>query len=163
MAKTRRATACTPDGSLAGSGAARRRDVTSRVARWALVSLAVAAATGCGRTIEEEPPIPEHRFETCESWCAMMFDPVCPAAEVEVKTEEECFAGCLVEEGTWAPVGDGHDACAATYIPFVDCLASLPCDELQRHFALINMVPDEEQSSCGALQRMQLDCQTAHY
>jgi len=121
------------------------------------------AATGCSRQIEEEPPIPEHRFGTCETWCAMMFDPVCPAAEVEVETEEKCFEGCLVEEGIWAPVGDDQDACAATLIPFVDCLASLPCDELQQHFALVNMVPDEERSSCGALERAQLDCQTAHY
>ena len=163
MPKTRRATACAPENRPAKGGAARRRDVASRVARWALASLLVMAATGCGRQIEEEPPIPEHRFEPSEIWCALMFDPVCPAAEVEVETEEECFEGLLVEEGVWAPVGDEQDACAATFIPYVDCLASLPCDELQLHFALVNIVRSEERSSCGELERAQLDCQTAHY
>lgn len=91
-----------------------------------------------------------------------MFDPVCPAQPVDVKSEQECFDGCVVEEGLWAPV-DGQDECAATYVPYVDCLASLPCDELQQHFASINVVPDEELSECGGLFRAQLDCQTAHY
>ena len=163
MPKTRRATASAPGGRPAKGRAARRRDVASRVARWAFVSLLVAAATGCSRQIEEEPSIPEHRFEPCESWCAMMFDPVCPASEVEVETEEKCFEGLLIEEGVWAPVGDEQAACAAPFIPYVDCLASLPCDELQQHFALVNMVPDEERSSCGELLRAQVDCQTAHY
>jgi hypothetical protein len=121
------------------------------------------AAPGCSRQIEEEPPIPEHRYEPSETWCALMFDPVCPAQEVEVETEEECFEGMLVLDVAWVPVGDDQDACAATFIPFVDCLASLSCDEIQQHFALTNLVPTEEQSSCGGLLRAQLDCQTAHY
>jgi hypothetical protein len=127
------------------------------------MALLVMVATGCSRQIEEEPPIPEHRIAPCETWCALMLDPVCPAQEVEVKTEEECFEGCIVEAGLWAPVGDDHDDCAATYIPYVDCLASLSCSEIQQHFALTNLVPTEEQSSCGGLLRAQLDCQTAHY
>lgn len=92
----------------------------------------------------------------------MLFDPTCPQ-DVEVKTEEECFEGCLVQDIVWAPVGNDQDACAATYIPFVDCMASLSCGELRQHFALTNLVPTEEQSSCGGLLRAQLDCQTAHY
>jgi hypothetical protein len=95
----------------------------------------------------------------------MMFDPVCPAQDVEVPTEEECFEGCIVKEGVWAPV-DGRDECAATQISYVDCLASLPCEELQGHFAAINSledVPPAQWSSCGELARAQLDCQSAHY
>jgi hypothetical protein len=121
-------------------------------------------ATACGRRIEDES-VPEHRIEPCESWCSMMFDPVCPAQEVEVPTEEECVQGCSEEEGIWAPV-DGVDECAATYVPYVECLASLPCDELQGHFVAINSledVPAAEWSSCGTLARVQLDCQSAHY
>ena len=137
------------------------RALTSPMARGSLAAWLVVAA-GCSRHIEEDPPIPEHRYETCETWCALMFDPVCPAQDVEVPTEEECFEGCLVETGIWAPVA-GHDECAATHIPYVDCLASLPCDELQQHFALRNVVPNEERSSCGGLLQAQLDCQTAHY
>jgi hypothetical protein len=117
---------------------------------------------GCGRTIEEDPPIPEHRIEPCESWCTMMFDPVCPAQDVAVPTEEECVEGCSTNELLWAPVA-GEDECAATYFPYVDCLESLSCDELQQHFALRNVVPTDEQSSCGGLLQAQLDCQTAHY
>lgn len=135
--------------------------VRLRLPTTALVLL-VTTALACGRQIEEDPPLPEHRVTTCETWCAMMFDPVCPAQDVEVPTEEECVEGCIVEEGIWAPV-DEHDECAATMIPYVDCLAALPCDELQQHFALTNVVPAEQRSSCGDLMRSQLDCQTAHY
>jgi hypothetical protein len=163
MPKTRRMTAPTPEGRAAKGGTTHRRGVASPVARWSLVALLVTAAPGCSRQIEEEPPIPEHRFEPSETWCALMFDPVCPAQEVAVETEEECFEGLLVEEGVWAPVGDDEDACAATFIPYVDCLASLPCNELQQHFALTNIVRPEERSSCGGLMRAQLDCQAAHY
>lgn len=86
-----------------------------------------------------------------------MFDPVCPAQEVEVPTEEECFEGCIVEDGIWVPI-DGHDECAATEISYVDCVASLPCDELQRHFALINDLPPDE-LPCGEALRTKLECQ----
>lgn len=137
------------------------RRLPTAPSRAAIVVLALVTM-GCSRTIEEDPPIPEHRFEPCESWCGMMFDPVCPAAEIQVPTEEECVEGCSEENGIWAPV-DGVDECAATYVPYVDCLASLPCDELQQHFALTNIVPNEERSSCGGLLNAQLDCQTAHY
>lgn len=82
---------------------------------------------------------------------------------MEVETEGECVEGTLVLDILWGPVSEDEDACAATFIPYVDCLASLPCDELQQHFALTNMVPTEEQSSCGGLLRAQLDCQTLHY
>jgi hypothetical protein len=157
-----RMTARTPEGRPARGGGAHRSGVVSRVARWSIAALLGAAAPGCSRQIEEEPPIPEHRFGTCETWCALMFDPMCPAQPVEVETEEKCFEGCLVEEGVWAPV-DGHDDCAATHIPYVDCLASLPCSELQQHFAWRHVVPTQERSSCGGLLRAQLDCQTAHY
>ena len=163
MSKARPMIAPAPERRPARVGAAHRRSVASPVAGWSLAALLAVATAGCNRQIEEEPPIPEHRFETCETWCALMFDPVCPAQDVEVPTEEECFEGCLVQDIVWAPVGDGEDACAATYILYVECLASLPCSELQQHFALRNVVPDEERSSCGGLLRAQLDCQTAHY
>jgi hypothetical protein len=134
------------------------------VARWLVSSLLVVAATGCSRHIEEEPPIPEHRYETTATWCALMFDPECPAQELEgVETEEECFEGVLRLDIVWAPIGDGEDACAATYISFVECLTTLSCSEIQQHFALTNIVPTVERSSCGALEQAQLDCQTAHY
>lgn len=129
------------------------------------LAVALTAAPACSRQIEEDPPIPEHRFEPCERWCAMMFDPVCPAQEVEVPTEEACVEGCLVEEGVWAP-SEGTDACAATQIPYVECLDALPCDELQQHFAAIRSledVPPTTWSSCGELAGAQLDCQAAHY
>jgi len=132
------------------------------VKRWLHVSLLMVVTTGCSRQIEEDPPIPEHRIETCGKWCAMIFDPECPEG-VEVDTEAECLEMCTNSYGVWAPESDGHDDCAATYIPFVDCMASLSCDERREHFDLVNIVPTEEQSSCGALLRLQLDCQTAHY
>ena len=157
-----RPTAPAPTGRLPKLEAAPRRRITSPMARWSLAAWLVAASTGCNRHIEEDPPIPEHRYETCETWCSMIFDPTCPL-EAEVPTEEECFEGCLVQDIVWAPIGDGQDACAATYIPFVDCMASLSCSERRQHFALRNVVPDEERSSCGVLLRPQLDCQTAHY
>ena len=91
-----------------------------------------------------------------------MFDPVCPAQEVEVPSEEECVQGCMEEEGIWAPV-DGVDECAPTYVPYVECLETLSCDELQQHFDLINVVPAVERSRCGGLTQAQLDCQSAHY
>lgn len=134
--------------------------------RWAWALLLVTTAIGCSRHIEEDPPIPEHRLAPCETWCALMFDPVCPAQDVEVPTEEECFEGCIEEEGIWAPV-DGRDECAATYVPYVECLADLSCDELHQHFVRGNNIHDPipavEWSSCGELARAQLDCQTAHY
>jgi hypothetical protein len=162
---TRRMTAPTlaPAGCAAKGGAAHQRGIVSRVGRWALVALLVTTAPGCGPQIEEEPPIPAHRYEPSETWCALMFDPVCPAQAVEVETEEECFEGLLVLDVAWAPVGVDQDACAATFIPYVDCLASLSCDEIQQHFALTNIVPPEERSSCGGLLQAQLDCQSAHY
>jgi hypothetical protein len=162
MPKTRRMTAPAPEGRAANGGTAHQRGIALQVVRWALGGSLVVAGTGCSRQIEEEPPIPEHRYEPCESWCSMIFDPVCPQ-EAEVKTEEECFAMCIAEAGIWAPVDDDHDDCAATYIPYVDCLASLPCSELQQHFDLATVVPTEERSSCGGLLQAQLDCQTAHY
>lgn len=138
-----------------------RRAPASALLAVRLASL-LLVATACGPSIEEAPPSPEHRLEPCETWCAMMFDPVCPAQDVEVPTEEECVQGCTEEEGIWAPV-DGVDECAPTYAPYVDCLSSLPCSELQQHFALTNIVPPSERSSCGSLMQAQLDCQTAHY
>lgn len=128
---------------------------------WVL-ALLVGAATACTRHIEEEPPIPEHRIEPCESWCAMMFDPVCPAQDVEVPTEEQCVELCTEEDGIWAPV-DGEDECAVSLIRLVDCLASLTCDELQGHFAAPVLAPPVEWSSCGGLAQVQLECQAAHY
>lgn len=139
-----------------------RRALASVPAIRSLAAL-LLVAIACGPSIEEEDPIPEHRIEPCESWCSMMFDPVCPAQEVEVPTEEECVQGCSEEDGIWAPV-DGVDECEATYVPYVECLASLPCDELQGHFEAINSledVPAAEWSSCGTLARAQLDCQSA--
>jgi hypothetical protein len=140
---------------------------TSRTPRrgWVLV-LILGTVTGCTRHIEEEPPIPEHRIQPCESWCAMMFDPVCPAQDVDVPTEEQCVELCTEEDGIWAPV-DGEDECAATYASYVQCLASLTCDEVQQHFAAANdlqhVVPPVEWSSCGPVASAQLDCQTEHY
>lgn len=93
----------------------------------------------------------------------MMFDPICPAQEVAVPTEEECVESCAREDIVWAPIGDDEDACTPTFVPYVDCLTTLSCDEVQRHFILRNMAPDEERSSCGGLLRAQLNCQTAHY
>lgn len=90
----------------------------------------------------------------------MIFDPECPQ-DVEVKSETECFEYCT-ESGAWGMDDDGHDACAETYIPLVDCIVALSCEERNRHFALRNMVPDEERSSCGVLLPPQLDCQTEH-
>ena len=141
------------------------RNLRASVSECSLViCLLVVSATGCSRHIEDEPPIPEHRYETTESWCALMFDPECPAQELEdVKDEEECFDKVLRLDIVWAPIGDGEDACAATLIPFVDCLTTLSCSEIQQHFALTNIVPAEDRSSCGALAQAQLDCQTAHY
>lgn len=128
-----------------------------RVLTWLLVAI----TTACSRHIEEEPPIPEHRLEPCETWCAMLFDSACPQP-VEVESEEACFDGCLAQDIVWAPVGDDQDACESTYVPYVDCMASLSCAERTRHFDLINAVPDEELSACGGLLRAQLDCQAAH-
>jgi hypothetical protein len=125
------------------------------------LALLLLLAPACGPRIEDDS-IPEHRIEPCESWCSMMFDPVCPAQEVEVPTKDECVQGCTEEEGIWAPV-DGVDECEATFVPLVSCLAELPCDELQQHFALINVVPAVERSTCGGLAQAQLDCQSAHY
>lgn len=133
-----------------------------RLAHSALACGLIVAAIGCNRRIEEEPPLPEHRYGVCETWCALMFEPECPAREIEAP-EEECVEVCLHEEILWAPVGDGVDACAETHVAYVDCLETLSCSEIQRHFALTNMVPTEEQSSCGSLLQAQLDCQSAHY
>lgn len=137
---------------------------TSRASRrgWVLTWLLVAIPSACSRHIEEEPPIPEHRLAPCETWCSLMFDPVCPATDVAVKTEEECFDYCTAADHVWAPTGDEHDDCAATYIPYVDCMASLSCGEIQHHFASANVVSPEEQSSCGGLLQAQLDCQDSH-
>ncbi len=136
--------------------------IPSPMTRWLIAALLVATTTGCSRRIDEDPPIPEHRIDPCEMWCSMMFEPECRPQEVAVQTEEECFDACAIADHVWAPV-DGHDDCAATYIPYVDCLASLSCNERYEHFALVNVVQPEEQSSCGELFAAQLDCQTAHY
>jgi hypothetical protein len=132
----------------------------SKVAGWLVMSI-VVVASGCSRTIEQEPPIPEHRIAPCETWCALMFDPVCPAQEVEVDSERECFEMCVAEADIWVPVDESHDDCAATYAPYVDCLASLSCGELQQHFDLATVVPAAERSSCGGLLQEQLECQAA--
>lgn len=89
----------------------------------------------------------------------MMFDPVCPTQEVEVETEAECVDVCSHNDVVWGYEGEDQDVCAETYIPYVECLETLPCTELQTHFALTNRVPPEEQSSCGGLMQAQLDCQ----
>jgi len=141
-------------------GAAHPR-VTSPRAHGSALALLFALTIGCSRQIEEDPPIPEHRIEPCETWCAMIFDPECPI-EVEVKTEQECFDSCSTADHVWAPVDDGMDACAATRIPYGDCMASLSCDERHQHFALVNIVPPAERSSCGTLLQAQLDCQDEH-
>jgi hypothetical protein len=135
---------------------------TLLLARWSITSLLIIGSTGCSRHIEEDPPIPAHRYEPSETWCAMLFDPQCPL-DFEVETEEECFEEMLVFEVGWAPVGEDEDACAATFIPYIECMASLPCEERHQHFELLNMVPIAEVSSCGGLNRAQLDCQSAHY
>lgn len=140
-----------------------RRRIGRSLSRWLAITSLVTAALGCSRQIEEEPPVPEHRWEPSETWCALMFDPVCPAQEVEVPTEEECVESLAHEDILWAPVGDGVDACGPTFIEYIDCLTTLSCEEIQRHFALINVVPAEERSRCGGLLRVQLDCQSAHY
>ena len=92
-----------------------------------------------------------------------MFDPECPQELEGIETEEECFEDVLRLDIVWAPVGDDEDACAETLIPFVECMTTLSCSELQRHFALVNVVPTVERSSCGTLAQEQLDCQNAHY
>ena len=126
------------------------------------VGLVVIVAGGCGPRIDAPEPIPEHRIEPCEQWCAMIFDPACPQ-DVVVETEDECFESCSTNELTWAPADEEHDACALTYVPFVDCMAALSCEDREEHYASMNEVSPEEQSSCGALLRSQLDCQTEHY
>jgi hypothetical protein len=136
--------------------------VAERGIRGSTLALLLALATpGCSRQIEEDPPIPEHRIEPCETWCAMIFDPECPL-EVEVNTEQECFDYCSTADHVWAPVGDNVDACAATYVPYVDCMALLSCDERHQHYDLLNVVPVEE-LPCGPLLQPQLECQTEHY
>jgi hypothetical protein len=132
-------------------------------ARWSSIALVVVAAAACSRHIEEEPPIPEHRIQPCRTWCAMLFDPECPQ-DVEVKDEAECFEHCTTNEPVWGPTNEnGDDPCAATYIPLVNCIAALSCEERDQHFALRNVVPNEERSSCGDLLRPQLDCQREYY
>ena len=93
----------------------------------------VLLAVGCGRTIEGEPPVPEHRVEPCEQWCAMIFDPDCLPAEVEVPDEEACVQGCVEDDYIWSPQLDGNDACAGTYADEIACVAALDC-ETQREF-----------------------------
>jgi hypothetical protein len=126
--------------------------------------LLVILASACSRHIEDDS-VPEHRIEPSQSWCAMLFDPMCPIAGVQVPTEEECVENVSENDVVWAPV-DGVDECAATYLPLVECLAALPCEERQDHFAAVasdESIPTSEYSSCGPLVRPQLDCQTAHY
>lgn len=136
------------------SSSMRRSSAVWSVAVW------LVAALGCGPSIEEEPPIPEHRIESCEIWCGMMLDPVCPAQEVEVETQDECVDGCGRNEVPWGDAGEGEDACATTFIPYVDCLAMLSCDELQQHFIRASQgVAYEERSSCGELMEAQQECQ----
>ena len=119
----------------------------------------VALVVGCGPRIEEEPPIPEHRIEPSETWCALMLDPVCPAQQIGTRDEEECVENAARDDVFWGRTEEGEDVCAETYTTYIECLATLPCDELQQHFALTNMVPTVEVSSCGGLLRAQLDCQ----
>ncbi|MCA9654769.1 MAG: hypothetical protein H6712_30535 [Myxococcales bacterium] len=124
------------------------------------VVVALVLCTGaCGPRVEEEAPIPEYRIETCESWCSLMFDPTCPPQEIEVETERECVEVCAHNEVVWGETPDG-DACAPTLVPYVDCLATMSCEEIQEHFVLANSGgPYQEQSSCGESLRRQLDCQ----
>jgi hypothetical protein len=139
------------------------RALTSAPAICSLGAL-LLVATACGRRIEDES-VPEHRIEPCETWCSMMFDPVCPATEVGVPTEEGCVESCSTNEVVWGAVDD-EDECAPTYLPYVECLASLPCAELQGHFDAIESledVPPSTWSSCGELTSTQLECQAAHY
>ena len=119
----------------------------------------VATVVGCGPRIEQEPPIPEHRIEPSETWCALMLDPVCPAQQIGAKDEAECFEIIARDDVFWGRTDEGEDVCAETYTAYIECLAMLSCDELQQHFTLTNVVPDEERSSCGGLARAQLDCQ----
>jgi hypothetical protein len=160
MSSMRPASAPGRDGPPAMAGAAQRH--RSQWLTASLLAVAIAAPIACGPRIEEDPPIPAHRLEPCESWCSMMFDPVCPATEVEVPTEEECIEGCSTNELLWGTVDD-EDECAPTYLPYVECLASLPCGELQQHFDRDIHVPPVEWSSCGGFAQAQLDCQAAHY
>lgn len=130
----------------------------------AVLALLVATVLACGPRIEEDPPIPEHRLTTCETWCSMMFDPVCPAQDVEVPTEDECVEGCSTNEVLWGTV-DGADECAATNVASVDCVAALACDERRQHFERVpnyEDLPPAEWSSCGELTWAQLECQLAH-
>lgn len=113
---------------------------------------------GCGPRIEEEPPIPEHRVEPSETWCALMLDPVCPAQQIGAETEAECFEIIARDDVFWGRTEEGEDECAEIYASYIECLAMLPCDELQQHFVLTE-VPTVERSSCGGLLRAQLDCQ----
>jgi len=135
----------------------------SRRGSWRMlaVGLMMIVAGGCGPRIDAPEPIPEHRIEPCEQWCAMIFDPACPQ-DVVVETEEECVESCATSDVTWAPVEGDHDACAETQIPFVDCMAMLSCEEREPNFTMYNDVPTED-LGCGILLRAQLDCQTEHY
>lgn len=92
----------------------------------------------------------------------MLFEPACPQ-EVEVEREDACVDRCTVNETVWAPVDDGHDACAPTQIAYTDCVAMLSCEERTQHFELLDEVVVEDRLSCGMQLRAQLDCQTAHY
>jgi len=88
-----------------------------------------------------------------------MLDPVCPAQQIGTRDEEECVENAARDDVFWGRTEEGEDVCAETYTTYIECLATLPCDELQQHFALTNMVPTVEVSSCGGLLRAQLDCQ----
>lgn len=138
----------------------RRRGTGGAVLAGSLAALLIAAAPSCSRHIEEEPPIPEHRLEPCQTRCEMLFDPACPARELEVATEEECFESCIAEEGIWVPI-DGHDQCAATEIAYIECVAALPCDEIRRHYALINERPIVD-LPCAETLVAKAECQLAH-
>jgi len=91
----------------------------------------------------------------------MIFDPACPQ-DVVVETEEECVDSCVSGDDIWAPIDREHDACAATYIPYVECMSMLTCEEFEPHFRAVDQLPTNE-LACGDLLRPQLDCQTAHH
>lgn len=90
----------------------------------------------------------------------MMLDPVCPAQEVEVETQDDCVEGCGRTDALWGRNQEGEDVCTTTFLPYLDCLTMLSCSELQQHFVLSSEgAPYEERSSCGELMQEQLECQ----
>ena len=108
--------------------------------------------------------VPQHRVQPCKDWCDLMLSEDCPAKDVQVQNEAECFEGCIHSDAKWRPEDgeDGEDACADTVIAYTDCLKALTCSEIVEHFELRNEVPPVERSTCGETLQAQLTCQDDH-